>query len=250
MSFIKENLPTALENKVKDPTIKTIGLGIMAGIYISIGASFYSVLTSLPGDEVLLRLLGALLFTIGLMLVIFKKAQLFTGNNLMFLNWLTRQTSPKQIARNWFLVYLGNFLGAILTAAFLALIFSKIEPIRVNLESIAYKKTNYSFYVALYKAVFCNMLVCLAVVLGISFQDLKKKLIGIIAPITLFVFLGFEHSIANMFFIPVGLIVGEVESAVALSSFIKNIIPVTLGNIIGGFIISLSYIFIVPKSTR
>ena len=226
MSFIKENLPTALENKVKDPTIKTIGLGIMAGIYISIGASFYSVLTSLPGDEVLLRLLGALLFTIGLMLVIFKKAQLFTGNNLMFLNWLTRQTSPKQIARNWFLVYLGNFLGAILTAAFLALIFSKIEPIRVNLESIAYKKTNYSFYVALYKAVFCNMLVCLAVVLGISFQDLKKKLIGIIAPITLFVFLGFEHSIANMFFIPVGLIVGEVESAVALSSFIKNIIPV------------------------
>lgn len=239
MTIDKNKLLGALNSKIEDSAFKTLFLGFVAGVYISMGAIIYSLVTSMDGNPILLRFFGAFLFCGGLILVILKKAQLFTGNNLMFLNFFGKQTTPLKILRNWFLVYFGNFIGAILMAIALATIFSQIQPIRENIIAIAQKKTSYPFEIALYKAIFCNMLVCSAVVLGVCLKTLSGRIIGIIIPITIFVFMGFEHSIANMFFIPTGLLVGDFNGTFIMTSFIKNIIPVTFGNIIGGFLLSL-----------
>jgi formate/nitrite transporter len=237
MSIEIPNLQKSMIAKINEGNLATIKLAFMAGVYISIGATLYGLVTSIESAN-LWRFLGAMLFTIGLILVIFKKAQLFTGNNLMVLNVLFKDSKPKVIIRNWLLVYLGNFLGSIVIAVSLSLIFKNSLPISENLMAIAHKKTSYPFMTSFYKAILCNILVCIAVTFGITLKKTFHKIIGIIIPITLFVFLGFEHSIANMFFIPIGLSFSQATFIESFQLFSMNIIPVTLGNIVGGSIVA------------
>jgi formate/nitrite transporter len=232
------HLTNILLAKTQSSNRETFKLAIMAGIYISIGAICYGLVTTI-GSNSLVRFLAAISFTIGLILVIFKKAQLFTGNNLLFINLFAKNLRVSTLIKNWSLVYLGNFLGAVFIVFIMYILFKNNLSLVENLQSIALKKTSYSFFKAFSLAILCNMLVCTAVILGLSLEVLWHRLIGIIIPITLFVFLGFEHSIANMFFIPLGLGLSENELMKILRLFAGNIIPVTLGNVTGGLIISL-----------
>mgnify|MGYP000388390507 CR=1 FL=1 len=231
-------LSTILYQKSQHGIIRMCWLALLAGLYISLGAILYSFISNLNPSNNMYRLFGSLAFCVGLILVIFLKAQLFTGNNLLFINLFNKMNSLKDVLRNWFFVYVGNFLGAILFV-FIFLQFINNNELKTFLIQVSEKKTSYPFYMAYLKAILCNILVCIGVINGVCFHKLYQKIIGIIIPITLFVYLGFEHSIANMFFVPIGILLQDLDSKMGLYLFFKNIIPVSLGNITGALILSV-----------
>lgn len=233
-----KSLDDILLQKISEKGSRTFLLGIWAGAYISLGTIFYSVITSFNGSSELLKFLGALAFTIGLNLVVFKKAQLFTGNNLMILSIMTNKANIRSILQNWILVYFGNLVGSLVIVTVFHLASSPFEILSTRLAEIASLKTSYDLPTAFTKAILCNMLVCTAIYFAVSMKSLKTKVIGLMIPITVFVYLGFEHSIANMFFIPVGLSFKTLALRESLQLFTSNIIPVTIGNILGGAIMS------------
>ena len=230
----------------------TLALGVLAGAFIAMGAIFATTVTaggsSLPYGVA--RLLAGVAFSLGLILVVVAGAELFTGNNLIVMAWASRRVSTARLLRNWTLVYIGNFAGAIATAGILYVgkqyTFGK-GAVGEQALSIAAGKTSLGFVQAIALAVFCNALVCLAVWLAYSARTTADKILAIIPPISAFVASGFEHSVANMFFIPMGLLVKANHTFVAsheapanLSNltwgrfFWANLLPVTIGNVIGG----------------
>ena len=196
-------LINTMKQKVSDSNLMTIKLGIYAGIYIGFGSLLYSIILTLNGNPNFIKLIGALFFTIGLNFVVFFKAQLFTGNNLMFFTLFKKEISFLDIIRNWIIVYLGNFIGAMVFGMVVFYIFSVVPNLDSTLNKIANLKVSYNFQTAFTKALLCNFLVCMGIYFAIVFEKKKNKIIGIVIPITVFVFFGFEHSIANMFFIDV-----------------------------------------------
>ncbi len=227
-------------------------LAILAGAYIALGAVMFTIITNdlaiYIGDG-LSRLVGGVTFSIGLILVILGGAELFTGNNLLAAGYLEKKVSGRQVLSNWFWVYIFNFVGALVVV--ILFFFSGIwqandGSIAVRIIDIASAKTSLTWSEALFRGILCNWLVCLAVWIALAGKDAISKILAIMIPITAFVAAGFEHSIANMFFIPMGLLVKNAEFAQALVSptvmqgitwqafFFSNLIPVTIGNIIGG----------------
>lgn len=225
--------------KTKDSASNIIIKGIAAGAFIALGGILYAMIASMNTQNTLYKLAGSAAFSIGLILVIKLKAQLFTGNNLLFLNLFHKKNQSKEVLMNWLYIYFTNFIGAIILVFFISLLVQYIPGLNQFLMSVATKKTSYPFEQAFFKAILCNILVCLGVLLGVSLKTNKMRILGIIIPITLFVFLGFEHSIANMFFIPLGLILKGTSFIEFLPQFINNLIPVTIGNILGGLIVSI-----------
>jgi formate/nitrite transporter len=209
------------------------------------GAVFATTATAGGGDLAygVSRLLGGLTFSLGLILVVVAGAELFTGNNLIVMAWASRKVSTPLLLRNWLIVYLGNFAGAIATAA---LLYAGQQyelgggQVGSQAVSIAATKTGYGWWQALVLAMFCNALVCMAVWLCYSARTTADKVLAIIPPIAAFVAAGFEHSVANMYFIPYGLFVestGDFPPAPNLTwgAFVwDNLVPVTIGNIVGG----------------
>lgn len=233
-------------------TVDTLALGVLAGAFIAMGAIFATTVTAgataLPYGVT--RLLAGIAFSLGLILVVVAGAELFTGNNLIVMAWAGRRVSTARLLRNWTLVYVGNFAGAIATAGILYVgkqyTFGK-GAVGETALSIAAGKTSLGFVQAMALAAFCNALVCLAVWLAYGARTTTDKILAIIPPIAAFVASGFEHSVANMFFIPMGLFVkgnhAFVASHVAPANLAKltwprflyaNLLPVTIGNIIGG----------------
>ncbi|NLN06863.1 MAG: formate/nitrite transporter family protein [Firmicutes bacterium] len=221
--------------KGTSPAVKLLLLGILGGLFIGLGGHGNIVANSFISslDPGLARLAGAAVFPVGLMLVILAGAELFTGNNLMTLAVANRRISPAQLLKNWVIVYIGNFIGAVL----LALLLSKTsiygsEAIIDKAVAIASGKLGQTFLQALISGIFCNILVVLACWMQAGAKEMAGKIFAIWFPIMLFVFSGFEHSIANMFFLPLARFLGadigwgQVWSA--------NLIPVTIGNILGG----------------
>jgi formate/nitrite transporter len=249
-------------------TANTFALSVLAGAFIALGAIFATTVTAGGGDVPygLLRLVGGLAFTLGLILVIVAGAELFTGNNLIVMAWASRRVRTIQLARNWGLVYMGNFVGAFATA--LLLYVSKQYEfgqgaVGVQALSIAAAKTDLEFVQALVLGAFCNGLVCLAVWLCYSARSTTDKILSIIPPIAAFVAAGFEHSVANMFFIPMGLLVKSDDTFVSSQpsvpdltnltweGFLANLVPVTIGNIIGGaLMVGAIYWFVYLRETR
>jgi formate/nitrite transporter len=226
--------------------LSTFYASFWAGIAIAFGAILFALLSSLSGDKVLYKWLGALAFSIGLILIVFFKGQLFTGNNLMIFSVLKRELSFISLAKNWSRVYLGNFVGSIVFVFIIWLLhqfFSFNDELITRLSVIANNKVSQTSVILFFKAIACNVLVCLAVYLSVVSNNLWKKVISIIAPITLFVGLGFEHSVANMFLIPIGFLINGHIDTVGSFGFLYNLTWVTLGNIIGGGIVSL-FIFV------
>jgi formate/nitrite transporter len=190
---------------------------------------------------------------LGLILVVVAGAELFTGNNLIIMAWANKRISTSSLLRNWGVVYLGNFVGAILTVIVVLLsgqyTFGN-GAVGLNALNIAQAKVGHGFIQAIFLGSLCNMLVCLAVWLVFSARTTTDKILSIILPITAFVAAGFEHSVANMYFIPMGLAIKQIGdgafwnnigasaadyAALTWPNFIlHNLIPVTIGNIIGG----------------
>ena len=224
--------------KANLPVYKMIVLGILAGVYIGFGVFVFTLATSVGGDafqSMLAKLVGAALFPVGLMLVILCGAELFTGNNLLVLALMSKKITAGQMLRNWGVVYIANLAGSVLIAFFFARSGLLQDAAAERAVAIAVSKTSLPFSEAVVRGVLCNMLVVLACWLQASSKEMVGKVLGIWFPIMLFVFAGFEHCVANMTYIPLSIFLG---ADVTWGAFIvSNLIPVTIGNLIGGAVI-------------
>ena len=252
---------------------RMFALAVLAGAFISMGAIFATTVSAGSGalPYGVARLLAGLVFSLGLILVIVGGAELFTGNNLIVMALVEGKVTLAQLLRNWAIVYVGNFVGSIGTAVMLYLSDQYTfggGSIGLTALNTANHKASLDFVPALMLGILCNALVCMAVWLCMSARTTTDKILSIVPPITAFVAAGFEHSIANMYFIPVGLFIkngadeafwGAIGKTAADfpdltwgNFFIANLIPVTIGNIIGGVVmVGLIYWFIYlrPKWT-
>ena len=230
--------------------LQTLTLGVLAGAFISFGAMFYTAVMS--GNELGFgpgRLLGGVAFSLGLALVIIGGAELFTGNNLLAIAWAERAVTTRQLLRNWGLVYAGNLIGAFATAEFVHLSGILDPPIMAQTAiSIAESKIALGVREAFARGLLCNTLVCLAVWLCFAARSVAGKILAIIPPISAFVTLGFEHSIANMYFIPMGWLAGS--QLITWSNFAANLFWVTLGNIVGGSVLVALVYWVVYRRPR
>ncbi len=219
---------------------KTFVLAIMAGAYIAFGGLLSIIVGGgVPGlaaqNPGIPKFLAGSVFPFGLMLVVLTGAELFTGNNAYFIpNVLDRKQKLGVPLKNWLLVYLGNFVGALFVAYFITHLTGVVDGDSWNnaVFSIAESKTGNPFYKTFLKGIGANWLVCLSLWLGMSAKDAGGKMLGIWWPVMAFVTIGFEHSIANMFFIPLAIFQGADITWELF--FVSNLIPATLGNIVGG----------------
>ena len=237
-------------------------LAVLAGSFIGLGAEFFTLVITDSGLGFgMNKLVGGLVFCLGLILVVVAGAELFTGNNLIVMAWVVGKLTLGQVMRNWLIVYAGNLVGSLATVVFMYFtrqwVFSDYH-VGATALSIANAKVNLPFSAAITRGILCNALVCLAVWLTLSGRSVTDKILAILFPITAFVASGFEHSIANMYFIPMGILLkGEpqvVEAAglaaadlalLNLQGFIDNLIAVTTGNVFGGgFLVAAVYWFI------
>lgn len=245
------------EAKAGLPVGQTLILGGLAGIYIALGALFYTVVTTVPGLGFgPTRLLGGLAFSLGLILVVIAGAELFTGNNLIIVAALAGRVSPRKVLRNWALVYLANFIGSV-TVALLALgsgVWRMADTaVGLQMVEIARGKVELAAMESLCRAILCNLLVCLAVWMASGAESVAGKILAIVPPITAFVAMGFEHSVANMYFIPMGLLLqgqeGLPAAGLSWAGFGRNLGWVTLGNLIGGcLLVGLPYFLAQARS--
>lgn len=227
--------------KAKLPLMQLVALGILAGAFIGLGALFYSVVVADPDlGFAPQRVLGGLAFSLGLILVVVAGAELFTGNNLMVMASVHRRISTRLLLRNLGIVYGANLIGATGLAGLVALSgHGELHngAIRSTAIAIAESKVELGFAETFFKGVLCNLLVCLAVWLAMAGRSVTDKILAIIFPVSAFVSAGFEHCVANMYFIPLGLFLAGDATPEALSwtTFLtKNLLPVTLGNLLGG----------------
>lgn len=244
--------------KAQMRALPLFALAVLAGGFIGLGAVFATVAaTSVPGTDAALpwgvtRLLMGLTFSLGLILVIVGGAELFTGNVLLVIGWAARRVSVGAVMRNWTIVYAGNLVGALGLAGMVFLSGAwKAGDGGVGLTAltIAQGKGHLGFGEALVLGILCNILVCLAVWLTFSARTTTDRILAIVPPVAAFVAAGFEHSIANMYFMPVGVLISSFAPAtfwtstgtsadafadVTWAAFVGNLVPVTIGNAIGG----------------
>lgn len=217
------------------PLLRMLVLAILAGAFIAFGGMLSTVVqtgSTLGWGPT--RLLGGLAFSLGLALVVVGGAELFTGNNLIVMAWASRKVTTGQILRNWAVVFAGNVVGALGTAALMAAsgLLDPAGPAAATARSIAVAKLAIGPFEAFARGVLCNVLVCLALWLCFAARSVADKLLAIPLPIAAFVALGFEHSIANLYLLPAGWIAGQ--ETVSVAAALANIVPVTLGNMVGG----------------
>ncbi len=218
--------------KARLPLVQIITLSVLAGAFIALGAAAYTmVMTGADATFGPARFLGGIVFSLGLILVVVGGAELFTGNALMVMAVVDRLITPSELLRNWVIVYFGNFAGAvaIVVAVYLAGLLD--GPFGVTAAAIASAKAELGWLQAFFRGVLCNTLVCLAVWLTLAARTVSGKILALVWPIASFVLLGLEHSVANMYLIPQGMMAGAGVSAGAL---VYNLLFVTLGNIVGG----------------
>ncbi|MFA5307917.1 MAG: formate transporter FocA [Dehalococcoidales bacterium] len=267
-----ELLPAEMAAKAQSIGIKkanldflsTFALAVLAGAFIALGCIFFTISQTSGGVAMpwgVSRVIGGVAFSLGLILVIVGGAELFTGNNLIVMAWASRKLSTWRVLRNWGIVYLGNLCGAVATALFVfwGMHYNMDKgAVGVTALNIGLGKVNMGFAQALILGILCNAMVCMAVWLTYSARTVLGRISAIIFPIAGFVAAGFEHCVANMYFIPYSILIkaGAADSfwttaGVSASSydrltwgnfFVKNLIPVTIGNIIGGvFFVALVY---------
>lgn len=223
--------------KAHADALSLLVLAILAGAFISLGALFFTVVVTESGLGFgPTRLLGGLGFCLGLILVVVAGAELFTGNNLIAMAWASRLIGTRDVLRNWLLAYVGNVIGCLATV--LLVVWADIAALGEGAVGetavrIARAKADLPLTEAFIRGILCNALVCLAVWLAIGGRSVTDKILAILFPITAFVAIGFEHSIANWFFLPFGLAV-DAHDAVSISGIVRNLVAVTAGNLLGG----------------
>jgi len=245
--------------KTTSPSLTVLVLGILAGAYIGFGGLLSTSITFDMAPTLgigFTKFMAGSAFSLGLMLVVIAGAELFTGNNLMVSSVMAREITLGAMARRWTIVYIANFIGGILLAFlfyFSGLWKTGDGALGIAAVNIAYKKVNLDFGEALFRGIGCNWLVCLAVWMALAARQTVGKIFAIFFPIMGFVAIGFEHCVANMYFIPVGIFLknwggtalpaGLDPNTLGWIGFLwKNLLPVTIGNIIGGAVfVGLSY---------
>ncbi|MFT5440139.1 MAG: formate/nitrite transporter [Alphaproteobacteria bacterium] len=232
---IAERIEAAGVAKANLGLLETLTLSILAGAFIAFGAMFYTVVVTDTGLGFgPTRLLGGLAFSLGLILVVVAGAELFTGNNLIVMAWADGQIGLGALLRNWGIVYGGNFLGAAASAILIhwsGTLAMQNGAVGETALAIAGAKVSLTIEEAFVRGILCNALVCLAIWLSYAARRVSGKILAIVFPITAFVALGFEHSVANMYFIPVAIMQ---SGGVTVGDLLYNLVPVTLGNIVGG----------------
>ena len=272
------SLPAAAAEKAESVGVRKAAMGlfpmfmlsVLAGAFIAIAAALATTVAA--GGEALpyglLRWIVGIAFSLGLILVVLGGAELFTGNNLLAVAWASRRISTRAVVRNWVVVYAGNLVGAIGTAVLIVLAgqyeFGAGQVGQAALD-IAAGKVGYGFGQALMLGVLCNALVCLAVWLTYVARTTTDKILVIVPPIAAFIAMGFEHSVANMYFIPVAMLIRAVapdsfwseigasadEYAVLdMAGLVGNLAPVTIGNIIGGTVLVGAVYWLVYRRGR
>jgi formate/nitrite transporter len=243
---IAEKVETIGVTKARLPALAVFMLAILAGGFIGLGALYYVVVASDPAlPFAASRVLGGVAFSLGLVLVVVAGAELFTGNNLMVMAWAGRRISTGELARNWLIVYVGNAIGAMGLALAVYLADhggTNGGLIGAQYVRIAGAKAAQPAWEAFMDGVLCNLLVCLAVWISLAGRTVTDRILAIVFPISAFVAAGFEHCVANMYLIPLGIMLKSggalsgIPEAAALdwAAFAHNLIPVTLGNVVGG----------------
>ena len=225
--------------KARLPFLQTAMLGVLAGAFIGLGALYSVIVASDAGlPFALQRVLGGLVFSLGLVLVVIAGAELFTGNNLLAMAWADGKVSTGEVLRNWTIVCAANFVGA---AGLAVLVFLSGHAdmnggaIGQTYLQIAAAKSSLSPLSAFFKGVLCNILVCMAVWMTLAGRSVTDKIVAVLFPISAFVAAGFEHSIANMYFLPLGMLLDG--NAITVGGMVANLVPVILGNIAGGSVL-------------
>lgn len=237
--------------KTKTKSSKIFVLGIMAGIFIGLAFIAYITVTQTLGANVdpgLSKLLGAAVFPVGIILVIFAGGSLFTGNNLAFIAFITGDSSLKDVIRNWVVVWAGNFVGSVFIAwvAIVAGVFKSV-PMANKVVAIAEGKVSLEFAEAVASGFLCNIIVALAVWMTFAATDATGKLWLCWFPIMMFALSGFQHVVANMFVITAGWMVSPQTISIS-DMFMNNYIPVTIGNVLsGGIFIPIAYYWLYLK---
>lgn len=233
--------------KARLPLLAMLMLSVLAGAFIGLGALYFVVVKSDPSLGFAAgQVLGGVVFSLGLLLVIVAGAELFTGNNLLAMAWADGKISTFELLRNWAIVCVGNFMGA---AGLALLVFLSHHPemndgaIGQQYLTIAATKVAMPFWTAFFKGVLCNVLVCMAVWMALAGRSVIDKAVSIVFPISAFVAAGFEHSIANMYFIPLAMLLetfrenGATVHTITWVGFFGNLVPVILGNMVGGSVL-------------
>jgi len=222
------------------PTRSLVCLGLLGGLYIGFGGALATLaLTDNSLGFGLGRLTAGLAFSLGLIVLVIAGGELFTGNNLMIVAYAGGKASLRALLRNWSLVFTANAAGGVLLA--LAVHYSRVLQtggVEATAIRIAEAKAQLGAGTAFLRGILCNVLVCLAVWLSAGARSVEGKAIAIIFPISAFVALGFEHCIANLYLLPVGMLAG---ANVSLLDLVGNILPITLGNILGGVGVGVAY---------
>jgi len=266
---IAQNYITIGTAKTKLPISKMLVLGMLAGMFIALAGVGATVSSATITTASVAKLVGACVFPVGLAMVLLAGSELFTGNCLLIIPVLEKKASLGGMLKNWIFVYIGNLIGSLIVAALVVYghtfsLFSNAASVSVI--STALGKVSLAWGDAFFRGILCNFLVCIAVWMAFAAKDVVGKMAGLFMPVMLFVLNGFEHSIANMYFISAGILAkGNPAYAAAYTAahpnanldllnwgsfFAKNLLPVTLGNIIGGMVlVGMAYWFIYLRNS-
>jgi formate transporter len=243
---IKEAVEKVGVKKATLPVLSSFMLAIVAGGGVGFGALYYTIVASDPTlSFATVRVVGGLVFTLGLVLVLVGGAELFTGNNLIVMAWASGKVSTRTVLRNWTIVWLGNFVGSL--GLVILVFFSHhldMNDGRIGLSVLdtAAGKIRPDMVTLFFKGVLCNVLVCAAVWLAYAGRSVTDKMVAVILPVSAFIAAGFEHCVANMYFLPLAWLLIQTghtpanfdASLITMAGIIHNLVPVTLGNIVGG----------------
>jgi formate transporter len=241
--------------KARLPLVSMAMLGVLAGGFIGLGGLFSTVVLSDPALGFAAgRVLGGVAFSLGLVLVVVAGAELFTGNNLLVMAWADRRITTAEMLRSWAVVYVANAVGAIGLAVIVWLSHHGAMnggTVAMQYVKVAAAKTSMPFAEAFFKGVLCNILVCLAVWIAMAGRSVADKVLAIVLPISAFVAAGFEHSVANMYLIPAGMLFsGSVPYLGAPPEWYglaRNLVAVTLGNVFGGSVLVALVYFVIYR---
>lgn len=253
---VQDNIQAGLARTTR-PVYKMLLLGIMAGMSVGLGASGCSVVMHSVTNVGIARLLGSLVFPIGLMIIIIVGGEMFTGNSMMIMGVLDRKYKVTQMVKVLLTVYLSNFIGAFVMA-YLVSASGQLQYsdglLGAYMIRVAISKSQIPFYNAFISGILCNVLVCAAVLMAAAANDIAGKIVACFFPIMVFVICGFVHCVANMFFLPIGMLAANNENfaqkaievygysqadidGFGIGSMLQNLVPVTIGNIVGGMLL-------------
>ena len=219
---------------------------MLAGAFVSLGYTGYLLIAGMLDGSPAGKIIGALAFPMGLMLILIAGADLFTSNVLITMAWFKKEIKGKQVVRNLLTVWIGNLVGALVFVALIYFsgLFSDSDTVKYYIEHVAEKKVHLPLMHLFFRGILCNILVAVTVYMTYAAKNVQGKVLTLVLPIWVFVLTGFEHIVANMFVLPIAMLIG---APINIGQMLYNFIPVTIGNLLGGMIIAFAYFFLFER---